>query len=171
MAASTIYLKFIEAHPSSLSNLEPIKWLEEVSKTSPMCNYWKMILGLQLEILLYVRSPRESNFKLYVAVLARFMKWFFAMYYYKYARWCSVHLFCLSNLEFTAPSLYEEFNSSNFSFQKNMRNFSRLSPNSVHDQNNEKIKGLGGATHLLNIDLTHLVSRNGELLVQNLYVC
>ena len=109
-----------------------------------------MILGLQIEILLYVRSLRESNFQLYVSALACFMKWFFAMDHYKYARWCSAHLFDLSNLEFTAPSLYEEFNTGNFSFQKTMRNFSSLAPDQVHEQNNEKIKGLGGAIHPLN---------------------
>ena len=31
-----------------------------------------------------------------------------------------------------------------------MRNFPSLAPDQVHEQNNEKIKGLGGATHLLN---------------------
>ena len=87
-----------------------------------------MILCLQLEILLYVRSLRETNFKLYVSVLARFIKWFFAMDHYKCARWCSVHLFDLSNVELTAPSLYKEFNTGNFSFQKTMRNFLSLAP-------------------------------------------
>ena len=29
-----------------------------------------------------------------------------------------------------------------------MHNFSSLAPGQVHEQNNEKIKGLGGATHL-----------------------
>ena len=46
MAASAIYLKLTEAYKRFLSDLEPIGWLKEVSKTSPMCNYWKMILGL-----------------------------------------------------------------------------------------------------------------------------
>ena len=31
-----------------------------------------------------------------------------------------------------------------------MGNLSSLAPDQVHEQNNEKIKGLGGATHLLN---------------------
>ena len=42
VAASAIYLK--------------------LTQSSPMCNYGKMILGLQLKILLYVRSLYESNF-------------------------------------------------------------------------------------------------------------
>ena len=101
-----------------------------------------MILGLQLEILLYVRYLRESNFQLYVSALARFMKWFFAMDHYRYARWCSVHLFDLSNLEFTAPSFFEEFNTGHFSFQKTKYNFSSLARDQVHEQNNEKVKDL-----------------------------
>ena len=71
------------------------------------------------------------------------------MDHYKYARWCNVHLFDLSNLEFTAPSLHEEFNTGNFSFKKTMHDFLRFAPDQVHEQNNEKIKGLDGATHLL----------------------
>ena len=68
-------------------------------------------------------------------ILASFMKCFFAMDHYKYARWCSVHLFDLSNLEFTAPSLYEKLNTS---FQKAMWNFPSLTSDQVHEQNNEK---------------------------------
>ena len=75
---------------------------------------------------------------------------FFDMDHYKYARWCSVNLFDLSNLEFTAPSLYEEFNIGSFSFQKTKRNFSSRAPDQVHEQSNEKIKGFGGETHVFN---------------------
>ena len=46
MAVSAIYLKLTEAHKRLLSDLEPIGWLKEVSKTSPISKYWKMILGL-----------------------------------------------------------------------------------------------------------------------------
>ena len=51
-----------------------------------------------------------------------------------------------------------------------MRDFSSLAPDQVHEQNNEKIKGLGGETHLLNRP-----NVGGDevwgVLVQNLYVC
>ena len=73
VAASAIYLKLIEACRRSSSDLEPTEWLEEVSKTSSMFIYWKMVLALQLEILLYVRYLRKSNFQLYVSALARFI--------------------------------------------------------------------------------------------------
>ena len=109
-----------------------------------------MVLGLQLEILLYLRYPFKSNFQLFVFALVRFIKCFFAMDHYKYARWCSVHLFDFSDLEFSAPSLYEELKTGKFSFQKTVSDFSSLAPDQVHEQNNEKIKRLGGESHLLN---------------------
>ena len=46
LAASAICLKLIEADRRLLSDLDPIERIEEVSKTSPMCSYWKMVLGL-----------------------------------------------------------------------------------------------------------------------------
>ena len=54
----------------------------------------------------------------------------------------TLHLFC--------PDVYEEFMKGNFSFQKTSRVFSKISPDQVHEQNNEVIKGLGGAIPLLN---------------------
>ena len=82
VVASAIYLKLVEAHRMFSSDLKPIKWLEEVSKTSPISNYQKMIVALQLEVLLCFRFLPESNFQLYVLVLAHFMTWFFAMDHY-----------------------------------------------------------------------------------------
>ena len=49
VATSAIYLKLIDAHRRLTSDLEPIEWLEEVSKTSPMCNYRKRIFGYNLK--------------------------------------------------------------------------------------------------------------------------
>ena len=70
---------------------------------------------------------------------------------YHYARWGTVHLFHLMNLHDTCPDIiYRNFVSGSFSFQKSYRRFSKMAPDQVHKQNNEKIKGVSGATHLLN---------------------
>ena len=130
--------------------MEPIEWLEEESKTSSMCNYWKMILGLQLKILLYVRSLRESNFQFYVSALARFMMWFFEWIITNMLGGVVFMYLICQYLEFTTPRLYEEFNTGTFSFQNTMINFSNLMPDQVHEQNNEGKKGFHGATHLFN---------------------
>ena len=73
------------------------------------------------------------------------MKWIFTFDHYHYARWGTVHLFDLMNLLDTCPDIYCNFVSGNFSFQ-----FSKMALDQVHEQSNAKIKGVSGATHLLN---------------------
>ena len=124
VAACAIYMKLEEACKNAESNLTPIQWLEEKSQYNQMCFYWKLILNLEVDILLYIRAIRESNYHLYVLSIKHLMKWFFGMDHYKYARWGSVHLFDLIHLHVTSPKIYKEFMEGNFSFQKTMRQFS-----------------------------------------------
>ena len=70
-----IYGKLTEARNAAHSDLTPIEWLKESIHHSKMC-YWHLILSLEFDILLYVRSLRESNFLLHVHVLRNMMKWF-----------------------------------------------------------------------------------------------
>ena len=43
-----------------------------------------------------------------------------------------------------------------------MDNFSSLAPDQVHEQNNEKINGLGGGTHLLNRPDSTCIKEQGK---------
>ena len=70
-----------------------------------MIFYWKTILELELTILVFIRSIRESNFSLYVISLRSLMKWYYSMDHYNYARWLSVHLFDLVQLQYTLPDV------------------------------------------------------------------
>ena len=146
----SIYAKLTEARDKSGSKLSPIEWLKEQKSSNQMCFYWDIILNLQIEILIFIRSIRESNFKLYVLSLKNAMKWFFAMDHHNYARWGSVHLMDLIQLRKNCPDIYDEFDKGNFSFQKTNHQFSKMAPDQLHEQNNEVIKGTSGATHLLN---------------------
>ena len=125
-------------------------WLEQNKKNNQMCYYWGMILNLEIDILLFIRAIRESNFHLYVLCLKSVVKWFFALDHYNYARWLSVHLMDLNQLHINCPDIYENFTDGHFSFQKTSRQFSKMAPDQVHEQNNEVIKGTSGVTHLLN---------------------
>ena len=78
------------------------------------------------------------------------MKCFFAFDHFNYARWLSGHLYDLMTIHLFCPDVYSEFVKGNFAFQKTGRKFSKISPDQVHEQNNEVIKGLGGATPFLN---------------------
>ena len=145
-----IYAKLREAHASSGSTLSPVEWLNSKSAENPMCLYWKMILDLQIDILLFIRSIRESNFHLYVLCLKKLMKWIFAMNHFHYARWLSVHLFDLVHLHLECPDVFEAFSNGKFSFDKTTRGFSSMALDQLHEQNNEVIKGVQGATDVMN---------------------
>jgi hypothetical protein len=61
----------------------------------------------------------------------------------------TVHFFDLLSLEYTSPDIYKFFQG-NFAFQRTNSKFSKMAPDQLHEQNNEKIKGAGGAVHLVN---------------------
>ena len=60
------------------------------------------------------------------------------------------HLFDLMTLYSTCPDVYGQFLKRNFSFQKSNRRFSKIALDQVNELRNDKIRGVSGATHLLN---------------------
>ena len=72
VSASAIYKKLKKAHENNQSDLPPFEWLDEASKNSEMCYYWRLILKFQIHYLIFVRAIREGNFKLYVEILFTF---------------------------------------------------------------------------------------------------
>ena len=59
-----LFLKSQEALVKDGSNLHPYSWLVKKSVTNRMCFIWKVILDLEIQILIFVRSHREGNFQL-----------------------------------------------------------------------------------------------------------
>ena len=145
-----IYKLLKEAHIKSASNLSILDWLADASKNSEMCFYWKIIFEVQLGILIFVRSIREGNFKLYLAALYSFLKWYFAFDKYNYARWATIYWSDMASLEITCPTVYNELMQGHFSFLKTKSEFSRMPLDQLHEQNNKHIKGVSGATQLVN---------------------
>ena len=150
VSAGSTYMLLKDAHTKSGSQLGTFEWLDEKSKTSQMCNYWRMILYFELEILVFVRSIRSGNFVLYIQTLYKFLKWFFALDKFNYARWATVYWFDLVILIFTCPDVFNELMKGHFSFAKTDKPFSRMGLDQLHEQNNKVIKGVSGATNLLN---------------------
>ena len=61
-----LYQKLVEAVKKEGSLVDPYEWLNEKEKCSRMCYCWKMVLDLEIEILIFVRSMKVGNFLLYV---------------------------------------------------------------------------------------------------------
>ena len=105
-----------------------------------------------LNLLIFVRSVREGNFNLFVSSLKQVVKWYYACDHYHYASWVTVHLYDLVNLPTKSPYLYKCFLDSYFAFQKSNKKLSLMGIDQAHEQNNAVIKGIGGATSVLNKD-------------------
>ena len=55
--------------------------------------------------------------------------------------------------------MYKEFEKGFFTFQKTQSQFSLMGLDQIHEQNNAVIKGMGGATKLLNVDDDSFLAR------------
>jgi len=115
-----------------------------------MCFYWKLIIELMLDVLIFIRSIREGNFLLYTTMLRQLIKWFFIFDHYHYARWISIHLYDLFTLPQLAPHLHKSFMDGYFTFQNTDRQYSLIGLDQVREQNNAVMKGMGGVTSLVN---------------------
>ena len=99
-------------------------------------------------VLEFVRSIREGNFSLYVQFLGKLVSWMFALNLVNYSRWLPIRIGDLLNLRERHPSVYAEFEQGKFVLQKSQHLFSKISLDQNHEQENEMIKGDGGAVGL-----------------------
>ena len=74
VSVSAIYSKLKEVKEKKQSALMPLALLETKIASSQTCNYWYLILKLQVDFLLYIRSIRESNFQVYFFSIKNLMK-------------------------------------------------------------------------------------------------
>lgn len=141
----TAYDKYLqEAEDADVESFE--QWISRRESESPQFHFWNLVLRLELLVLLFIRSYRESNFELYKDVLQELLPFFFALDHIHYARWISVHLRDMETLD---GSIYAQFAQGKFTVHKTARPFSSIAIDQAHEQNNAHVKGDGGAIGLL----------------------
>ena len=74
-----LFIKLREATSVNETDLSPYDWLTQKSKNNASFLYWKCVIDLEINVLLYIRSIREGNFKLHVEVLYKLLSWYFIM--------------------------------------------------------------------------------------------
>ena len=75
---STLYIKLNEATAlDNLNNTFPYDWPRQKSAENEMCFFWKMVFDFQVNYLMFLRSEHEGNFRLYILVLCKLIKWYF----------------------------------------------------------------------------------------------
>ena len=102
--------------------------------------YWKMTLDFQIKFHVFIRSIREGNFDVCIKSLRALIIWCFMMDKYNYVRWLTVHTFELITMHVKHPEVYKNLKNGFLSFQKSNKEFSRMAPDQVHEQNNKVIK-------------------------------
>ena len=112
-----------------------------------MCHYWYIIIELMLNLLIFVKSIREEDFSRYVLSLKQVVKKYYVCDHYHSAGWVMVHLYDLVNLPSTLLYLYKYF-----AFEMFNRKSLLMGIDQAHEQNNTAIKGMAGATSVLNKD-------------------
>ena len=80
-------------------------WCSSRAKTCPHFNFWSIILQLEIDLLIYVRAIRISDFHLYVDALSNIVPWFFPLDHTHYARWIPVHIRDMIALHTTHPDV------------------------------------------------------------------
>ena len=81
-----LYLSLEKAVVNDNSTLPAYEWLRLKSKSNQMCFIWKVIMDIQIQILIFVRTIREGNFLLFTQVLRKLMKWYFIFDHVHYSR-------------------------------------------------------------------------------------
>ena len=102
--------------------------------------YWKMTLDFQIKFHVCIRSIREGKFDLCIKSLGALIIWCFMMDKYNYGRWLTVHTFELITMLVKHPEVYKNLKNGFLSFQKSNKEFLRMAPDQVHEQNNKVIK-------------------------------
>ena len=121
-------------------------WRQAAIIKSPTFQFWDMILRMEILGLIFVRAHRETNFSLYVESLKALVPWFFAFDHHNYARWIPVHI---RDMESLPPSVHKQFEEyGHWVVQKTTNRFSAMPIDQCHEQNNETVKGTGGAVGL-----------------------
>ena len=95
-----------------------------------------------------MRSQRKQLFMDYVESLGKIIPWMFPLDHCHYARWMTIHVRDLVNIEKNCPAVHAQFLHGNFVTQKTSNKFSVLAHDQVHKQLNAMAKGDGGAIGL-----------------------
>ena len=141
-----------------------VEELNEIDLFSVMKKFDKQLKGqakifrnymnLVETMLLFVRASRQGLWELHLASLEMFTKFFFAYDQINYARLSPVYLSEMYALKQNDARSWEFFKSGNFSVNKSMVPFCALGTDHALEQENKKMKVLGGISGIANKKFT-----------------
>ena len=129
---------------ASQENLSFESWKKSMISRSPTFHYWNIILHFEILVFIFIRAHRQKFFYLFVESLETLVPWFFALDHVNYARWIPIHLRDMKAL----PVHVKDQLRSCWVISKSQKKYSCMPIDQAHEQNNELVKGSGGAVGL-----------------------
>ena len=90
ITASILYMLLHKAYSENMGEAKEEvsldEWCYQRSNESPQFKFWYEVLLLAVDVLIFIRSLRTSNFQMYVDALKNLTPWFFALDHTNYAR-------------------------------------------------------------------------------------
>lgn len=148
VTAASLYILMQRAFHASEDKVQGVSfdmWRAHMERISPMFHFWSITLRFEMTVLVFIKSLREGNFSLYKEAIAALVPWFFALAHSNYARWLSVHIRDMSQLDERTPDVESAFLNGKFVVHKTQIAFSAISLDQAHEQNNKLVKDVGGA--------------------------
>jgi hypothetical protein len=109
VTSAALHMLLMSAYNSAESQLDYDAWCDDRCANSVQFQYWFICYKLQIILLVFVRSIREGNFTLFVETLKQMIPWFFALDHVHYARWLSIHLKDMLELETQNLEVHSHF--------------------------------------------------------------
>ena len=150
MTATSLYEMLLNAYEPWHSEYTLDAWITKRTKESKQFHFWCIVLELQLRVLTLVRSFREHSFDSYLSSLKSLAPWFFVLDRIHYKRMLPVHIKDMEELSMKHKEVYAAFQRGCFTGQKTEKRFSSMALDQIHEQENIKVKGVGGAVPILN---------------------
>ena len=107
VSASALFIllkKAFEEYQHTTQDVELLSfddWSKHMASTRPQFHYWYNVLQLELLFLKFLISQRDPNFDMDVESLGKIIPWMFALDHYRYARWMTIRVKGLLELQLT----------------------------------------------------------------------
>ena len=106
---------------------------------------WSDYLAMVEILLNFIRAEREGRWNLHLNTVAQMLPYFFAYDHTNYARWATIYLADMRQLEETAPQVHGEFEAGNFTVKRSTNQFNQVWSDMALEQSiNRDSKTRGG---------------------------
>ncbi|KAK4877224.1 hypothetical protein RN001_009730 [Aquatica leii] len=121
---------------------------EFVENQSSTFQFWCTYMEMVETLLEFIYSERTGQWDLHLQSFRKMLPWFFTYDHNNYARWGSVYLCDMLDLENKAPIVYQEFCNGNFVVKRLNGGFNRISVDQALEHVNKTSKDAGGIVGL-----------------------